>query len=256
MIEGLSMEEYQGHLGLNATTLRLAHRFKASQLLNQLKGQKSKTKKNQFQLGSLVHEKWMEPEIYASKYLILPSRFEGSDPSSRKKRAATQSTARATGRQMLPETLHLQVHKACEALDHHSEACEILEKSRVEVSCFWHEPLWGESKGRFDLLGEGWVVDLKCYHGGRSESNFLRSMRLQGLGLQLAWYQRGAKSLDLNVDRIGHLIMDTETHQVRMRWLGAEEVEKANENCDFALEQLRFIRDQHPELWHNSVSPN
>jgi hypothetical protein len=248
------MEKYKGFPGLNATTVRLAHRFHGEHLLHQLRKKGESSNKTDFKLGSLIHEKWLEPESYESSYSILPGRYEGSDPLSRKKRGAFQSTAKATGRTVIPESLHGRVLEAVDALGQNDEACLLLEACEAESSFFWNDPDWGKCKARLDLIDEKRIIDLKCYHGGRSESDFLRSMERQGLGIQLVWYRRGARVMGREVDRMGHLIYDPETSSVRLRWMTRNELDSAEKNCTLALERIALLRRSQPQAWHRCVS--
>jgi len=237
------MEIYSAFDGLNATLIRMAHRFHGAQLLQQLRSKTRKTKEKVPQLGSLIHERWMEAESYAARYCILPGRYEACDPISRRKRAAFQSTAKATGRELIAESLHLKVMEGLTALEANHEACELRTQARLEVSMFWRDHLWGEAKGRPDLLGDGWLVDLKCYHQGRFEENFVKSFRQQALGIQLIWYKRGLLAVGEPVERLGHLILDTETSQIRLRWMSRKEIQESENFLDQALAKLRILRN-------------
>lgn len=248
------MDCYQGQDGLNATLLRMALRFNGAHLIHQIRRFFDRKRRADFKLGSLIHELWLEPEAYQSNYAVLPGKFEGSDALSRKKRAGFQSTAKATGKDVLPESLHLNVLKSVEALDQNVEALELLSQCQREVSLYWKCNKWDAAKARLDLLGEDVIVDLKCYHGGRSEPNFLKSMAQQFLGLQLVWYQEGAKAAGVEVSKLGHLILDPETNQVRLRWMTSSEIKRSKEDVLQAIHVLQKIRAKHPDLWHRSVS--
>lgn len=69
-------------------------------------------------------------------------------------------------------------------------------KGEYEVTLLWDDPLFGPSKARPDVLGEGFAADLKTA-SEISPWGFGRACRRYGYHIQAAWYLRGMAYCDL-----------------------------------------------------------
>lgn len=63
-------------------------------------------------------------------------------------------------------------------------------KGEYEVTLLWDDPLFGKSKARLDILGDGFAADLKTA-SEISPWGFGRACRRYGYHIQAAWYLRG-----------------------------------------------------------------
>lgn len=191
-------------------------------------------------LGQLIHHLFLEE---SQPWVPLPPEFEANRAKGSREKRDWIDAQRREGRHPISAKLHQQATRAHEALLDAPAAMELLEGSRREFSVFWVEQgRW--AKARPDLLRSELLVDLKCYAGSRNEAQFLRAMSRQSLCIQPAWYRRGLAANGLSVSRFQHLLVDTETFDVRLRPLSQGEWDMGEQQITESLDKLHWLETQ------------
>lgn len=135
-------------------------------------------------LGTLVHLAVLEPERFAAEVVV----FDGA---TRRGKEWDAFLAANDGAQIVKadEKAHIQAIR--DAVLGHAAAREIVDATRHEVRLDWTDPAYGRAGALVDLLGDGFIADLKTTTTV-DERAFCRQCFNLGYFEQMAWYRRGA----------------------------------------------------------------
>jgi hypothetical protein len=236
----LCEHEYAQAEALNASLLRSAHRF-PDHMVRKLVNQKG-FGSSELSLGHLIHQFWLEPKLAEKSWSILPKKWESNVPEFRKKKAAFESEQKAQGRNILPESLWEEIQRGLDALNGNAEAVNLLSQSSTEQTIFWKDASFGVlAKSRFDLLSNEHFWDLKCHRGAMQEDRFKKNLIKMGFFIQMWWYQHSLIQLGVPSQRCGHIALDTDIWEVRIRETNSSELELGREQCLQAWARLKKI---------------
>ena len=235
-----SEDSYAHAEALNASLLRAVHRFPDPMVRRLL--DKQGFDQSEHSLGHLIHQFWLEPDLAQRHWAVLPKAWECPTPEFRKKKAGFESEHKAQGRGVVTHTLWESVQKGLEALDRNSEATQLRAQSKTEVTAFWRDPDFGVfAKARFDLLGQDHFWDLKCHRGSMQSEKLKKSLGQMGFFIQMWWYQRSLLLSGYAPKRCGHIALDTEIWEVRVRDMSASELALGQYQAQQAWARLKFL---------------
>jgi hypothetical protein len=142
-------------------------------------------------LGRAVHCAILEPEEFASRYILKPAGLDGRT----KEGKAWKADAEASGLEVL-DVDEGRVVKACaEAVRSHPVASFVFDGVETERVVEWTDAVSGrDCKGRLDALNRLWLADLKTT---RDLARFPRDFASHLYHGQLAWYVDGARAAGL-----------------------------------------------------------
>jgi hypothetical protein len=192
IVRGMAAADYHAHPAVGSTGLRAAlktpRRFKAMRAgeLRVTPAQK---------LGTPIHCAWLEPDRWATEYVVAPRRADGNKLDRRYKedKAAWAAFAAANkGKEVLEADEYDLACRIGDALRAHPDVAELMASKRhVERSHFWSDAETGiQCKCRPDVECDVALVDLKSTSDA-GPSQFARSVANYGYHLQAAHYLWG-----------------------------------------------------------------
>jgi PDDEXK-like domain of unknown function (DUF3799) len=121
------------------------------------------------QFGNLVDTLLLEPDLFLSRYIMIPETYESNNGP--KPWNWNANSCKGWKEQVLDDCPNIEIIKTddldrarriVEAIKNHPEARKWLAKARYQVSLFWIDPETGVScKGRVDALQADRLIDLK-----------------------------------------------------------------------------------------------
>lgn len=151
--------------------------------------------------GSALHMAVLEPLLFHERYTVEPDPFLIA-PGNVKPRATTAYKAaiaalEATGKIVLRDEMAQEVFAMAASIKAHPHAARLLEKApEREITAIWQRN--GHAcRGRFDLMGDGALGDIKTTRSLRSFSPW--TITKLGYYRQAGWYSDGASRLGRDV---------------------------------------------------------
>lgn len=194
-------ETFDAYAAINAVNFSTLKHMATSALLCRFRADNPETDKEAFRVGRMLHACTLEPERWASEFVIEPDfgphfTKDGKPAKNPKStdsyKAALEAWKRGLppGAQQLDQEEHTLIERAAAAIKAHRVAGPLVRGGRREHVIRWTDPVTGVAcKGRLDLI-DNRVLDIK---GTRQQSvwAFLRdAARLLYYG-QCAWYHDG-----------------------------------------------------------------
>ena len=188
LIEGVKDSDYRAMEGLNASSL--SEGMRSMRHLRHCLDNPDSSSSDSLELGTLVHLLALQPELFDSRYIVVPK----VDRRTKEGKAAWETfTATAGNREIITESVLEQAQAIVAALKAHKLAGPLLAaKGPCEVVARWNDPRTGAAcKGRLDKFIPGVLaLDLKTTRDA-SPSGFAESYYRYGYHRQIAWYSEG-----------------------------------------------------------------
>lgn len=142
--------------------------------------------------GTLAHTALLEPDNLA-QYVVLPeTRISGGKEVKFVRNGAAWEEFQAqypNAAGFITAKEHAEAKRLVASVRSNPSALAAM-KGEYEVTLIWDDPLFGKSKARLDILGDGFAADLKTA-SEISPWGFARACRRYGYHIQAAWYLRG-----------------------------------------------------------------
>lgn len=146
--------------------------------------------------GSVVHKLVLEPEIFATEYVVSPKCDRRTKDGKARWKEFLESIEEET---VISEELFAEAQTVAEAVHSNPIASRLFQGGKAEQSHFWTDSETGvECKCRPDYLRGGIAVDLKTTADASPES-FTKSAYNYRYHVQAWWYLHGLKQCGIDV---------------------------------------------------------
>jgi hypothetical protein len=191
-----SNEAYHSRKEMSASMLKKLDQSPRVFEAHYITGEAAKEPSAAMVFGTMVHAAILEPDEFASRYLVCPD--ECSD---RRTKAYKEWAATLGDREPITATDANRIARCAAAVQCNTVASAILQAATIREKSFAYKDfLTGvDCRVRFDALAGDVVVDLKTVSDG-SEEAFAKSIADFGYHLQAAHYLEGFKTLDPSRD--------------------------------------------------------
>jgi len=151
-------------------------------------------KSKSLSLGSLVDCLVLEPELFSGKYVVTPATYVNDKDEIKKwsgnAKVCKEWTAKiALSGKEIVKSLDLEKAMAMDKSLMESVVAQKLLSGKKQVSALWYDPKHGvPCKGRFDVLNDGNITDLKTTSGDATPKGFSMEAYKYNYHVQAAAY--------------------------------------------------------------------
>ena len=242
---------YHAEEGASASRLRTIHNATPAHLWLEMQADVVPTW--EMQLGTLIHQRILEPSQPLPALAIVPYTYEQDglvldwNPRTKHCRGWVKDQ-RAAGKIVVTGNDLDQIEAATERVMAHPEARELLDGADTEVTIRWETTCGFQCKARLDMVPKGaFLGDLKTTDDA-SQRGFERKCLSMGYHLQAAFYLDGWQAMgDREFTGFRFIAYERETGLVSVNQMSAELIQEGRIAYETALE--KFITATRTGIW-------